>query len=107
MNRGRRTLLAVAVVIIGAVQVAVPVATMFEARPSRFGWQMYSGLTVQPVVQTENAAGEVTPVDVEDIIATGRAEIYWADHMARALCADDVVAVTVVDRAGTTRVACP
>lgn len=107
MTSRRRVILAALVVFIAVVQVGVPVIRLFEPRPSRFGWQMYSGLVLAPTVETEDVAGVRTEVDVEGLVVTGRAEIYWSEPLARALCAGDIVAVVVVDRQGTTRVPCP
>jgi hypothetical protein len=107
MSGRGRTLLGLLVLIVGVVQVGVPVASLLEPRPSRFGWQMYSGLTRAPVVSVEDETGDLRLVDAGPLIGEGRAEIRWAQPLARTLCDDGVAAVIVTDREGTTRVPCP
>lgn len=89
------------------VQVAVPVRQLFEERPSRFGWHMYSGLPRLPSAWTVGRDGTETPVDLDARLAGQRGEVDYAAVLAVALCEDpDVVAVRL-ERAGTSeRVPC-
>lgn len=107
VSGARRRLIVVVVIVIAAVQVGVPMRTLFDPRSSRFGWQMYSSLSLLPVVQIEDAAGELSPIDVSPLIADPRAEIHWAEPLAELICHDDeVVAVVVTDHGRTDRVPC-
>jgi hypothetical protein len=104
-RRGGALLLAL---IILAIQVGVPVLALFDSRPARFGWQMYSTLNPAPQASVEDASGNLLPVDLDALIADPRAEIRWSAPLAGLLCRDGAaVAVVVTDRDGTTRVPCP
>ncbi len=95
-------------VLILTVQIGVPVAALFESRPARFGWQMYSTLNPAPEASVEDANGNLVPVDVSALVADPRAEIRWSGPLSDLLCrARETVAVVVTDREGTTRVPCP
>lgn len=108
MSPARRRLTLGLVTIVVAIQVGIPLALLFEPRPSRFGWQMYSTLVLPPEASIELEDGTLEPVDVERRIADPRAEIRWAEPLARVLCADTAaVAVVVSDHYGTIRVPCP
>jgi hypothetical protein len=90
------------------VLIGVPVAALFDARPARFGWQMYSTLNPAPAASIEDASRTLVPVDLDALIADPRAEIRWSGSLADLLCRDGAtVAVVVTDREGTTRVPCP
>lgn len=99
---------ALLIVLILAVQVGVPIAALFESRPARFGWQMYSTVNPAPEAAVEDASGNLVPVDLSALIADPRAEVRWSGPLSDLLCRERAaVAVVVTDRDGTTRVPCP
>jgi len=103
----RLVLTAVLFVTFLIAQVSVPLRSLFEPRPVRFGWQMYTTLTYAPEASVEHADGELTTIDVLSLIADPRAEIHWAEPLARLLCErEDVEAVVATDRDGTRRIPC-
>lgn len=103
----RLVLAAVLFVTFLVAQVSVPMRSLFEPRPVRFGWQMYTTLTHAPEASVEHANEELTTIDVLGLIADPRAEIHWAKPLARLLCAgEDAEAVVVTDRDGTRRIPC-
>lgn len=106
-RRGAALLLAI---VIATVQLGVPVVALFDSRPARFGWHMYSTLNPAPEAWAEDEGGNLAPVDLDALIADPRAEIRWSAPLADMLCRDDAIAaiaVVVTDREGTTRVPCP
>ena len=104
----RERLMMAAVIIIVAIQIGIPALALFDERPGRFGWQMYSTLSAPPRAEVENADGSRAAVDLGAVVADFRAEIHWAPHLAELLCRDaDVVAVVVADGERTNRVPCP
>lgn len=96
-----------ALILIAIVQVTIPTLALFEQRPVRFGWQMYSTLSAPPQAEVEHPDGRLTAVDLQPLVADFRAEIHWSQPLVEHLCGDaDVRAVVVTDRDGTNRVPC-
>lgn len=107
MSGARRWVALGALVVIGAVQVGVPALGLFDDRPGRFGWHMYSTINPAPEASVEGPDGVLTPVDLSALVADPRAEIRWSEPLAELLCpGDGAVAAVVTDREGTTRVPC-
>jgi hypothetical protein len=64
-----------AVVAVGlAVQVVVAGAALIEPRPARYGWQMYSGMPVNPPAWSV-VDGEQHELRINDLLLHPRAEI--------------------------------
>jgi hypothetical protein len=92
---------------LAAIQVGIPLLALFDDRPARFGWHMYSTLNPAPEASIEDESGAVTPVNLGSLIADPRAEIRWSEPLAELLCRDEsAVAIVVSDREGTSRVPC-
>lgn len=68
------------------LQVVIPAMALFEPRPSRLGWQMYSSLQQVPEAWTVNADGTTTEVDVHALFAVPRAEIDSVAVLRAGLC---------------------
>lgn len=78
------------------LMVAVPAIALWQPRPARFGWQMYSAIMTLPDVAIERADGTLVAVDLEDMLARNRAEADFSGAIAAHLCAvTDAVAVHV------------
>ena len=83
----RRRIAAIALVAaFVAMQLLVPAVALFETRPARFGWQMYSALPRLPQAWVIDAAGAQRPVDLTDLFAVRRAEIDYEDVLRAGLC---------------------
>lgn len=78
---GSRVVLAVI-----AVQVAVPVVALVGSEaPTRFGFQMYSGLGTATVTITDSQGHEI-PFDSGGKLASFRPEIDWTTRLPDYLC---------------------
>jgi hypothetical protein len=77
-------LLAVAFLV---VQIAIPAVALFGARPSRFGWHMYSALPPVPEVTVVKVDGATEIVDLGTLFVVPRAEIDYQAALRRRLCA--------------------
>jgi hypothetical protein len=75
-------LLAVAFLV---VQIAIPAVALFGARPSRFGWHMYSALPPVPEVTVVRVDGVTEIVDLGSLFVVPRAEIDYPAALRR-LC---------------------
>jgi hypothetical protein len=92
----RRTLLTALIAAFVAVQFAVPAVMLFEPRPARFGWQMYSALPPVPEAWTVAANGAETPIDVDAQFAARRAELDYVGILRADLCrATGAIAVRI------------
>lgn len=95
------------------VQLVVPLYQLTQPRPARFGWQMYSAISLDLMVEPfhiEDAAGELHPVAFATHLARARPEIDYRTLLPPYLCHVRADAVAVVrDRRGTTtlRHSCP
>jgi type IV secretory pathway protease TraF len=99
-----RTVLAAAFVVAWiAVQALVPLLLLGQARPSRFGWQMYTTTTELPHVSLRTRDGRVVPIDVSASIARDRAEAGYLDALILALCAREGAAAVIIQSAGANR----
>lgn len=83
------------------VQVAVPIRQLFDDRPSRFGWHMYSGLPQLPSAWTVASDGTETPVDLDVRLAGQRGEIDYGSVLPVALCVEPGVVAVRLERGGT------
>jgi hypothetical protein len=68
------------------VQIAVPIWMLFEPRPARVGWQMYSGARSLPEVVIVGEDGAEQVVDIIEYLAEPRAEIDYAARFAEQGC---------------------
>lgn len=91
-RRGRQWIL-VAVII---AQIAVPAIALTQEKPSRFGFQMYSGYGEGSIVVLD-ADGEDIDVDTPAVLPrTLRPELDWTQHVPEHLCAEVPGAASVV-----------
>lgn len=75
-----------AVVVVAVALFLVPAAILLVApKPSRFGFQMYSGYGVLSATW-EDAAGRLHRVDVNDHLANDRSEVDWPAFLPEELC---------------------
>ena len=95
-----------AVIIAIVVMVALPATALFEPRPARFGWQMFTAMAPVPAAWTEHGDGSQTPIDVGALLVHPRPEADLAPALAAALCEPGVRAVVVETLEGRRRIAC-
>jgi hypothetical protein len=98
---------AAAFIAVAFLQVGLPIRAMFDERPARYGWQMYSTVSQAPDVWTQDGSGRTSVVDPLALMGDPRAEIRWTGPLAKHLCRDPVVvAVIIHERGDEERVAC-
>lgn len=85
-TRQRRRLSLVFLVI--AAQILVPAAMMLGEPPSRFGWQMYSGLGEIPRITLIDEAGSSNRMPFDDVASNPRPEIDWGSYIPPHVCQD-------------------
>jgi hypothetical protein len=68
------------------LQFLVPAIALTRTPPTRFGFQMYSGVGSLPVLTTVDASGREQRVPLDSIAAQSRVEIDWADRAVQYLC---------------------
>ncbi len=94
-----------------AAQVTVPSIAFLLEPPTRFGFQMYSGVGSVPAVSFVTGEGQVTALETPKLIASQRAEIDWVHHLPAYVCDRYPRARTVVltntETKTKTSVACP
>jgi hypothetical protein len=84
-----------------AMQLLIPAVALFESRPARFGWQMYSALPRLPQAWVIDSDGNQRPVDLTDLFAVRRAEIDYEDVLRAGLCvATGAAAIRIQGSAG-------
>ncbi len=83
-RRDRRV--AVFVVAYVAVQLALPGIKLWEARPARFGWHMFSGIHPSPLFSVALPDGSTRPVAIEEHYGNPRADLHYEDHLPAHLC---------------------
>ncbi len=66
-------------------QFSLPVVKLFEERPARFGWQMYSGYRTFPTVELVYR-DSVAPIDAESLVVRNRLDMDFAPHLTRHFC---------------------
>jgi len=88
------TCTAAAILILG-----IPFALLWGPRPRRFGWHMYTSVTVGRV-WTEAPDGSLTAVDVRPMVATVRGDTDWPRLLGPALCRRRQPAAVVVEWRG-------
>lgn len=98
----------VAFVLLAGILLVLPIRAMFDERPARYGWQMYSTISHAPEIVVEEADGSAQAVDVLSYMADPRAEIRWAGPLIERLCRDTRAAAVVVrERGDEERATCP
>jgi hypothetical protein len=88
----RRAVAAAFVAAFLVVALAVPVIGLFRDRPAPFSWHMYSALASLPDVSVIDASGAERAVNLETILAAGRAEVDYVAALVERLCQADGVA---------------
>ena len=85
--------------VIGAIllMVAVPAAALFEPRPARFGWQMFTAMAPVPAAWVERDDGTEEPIDVESRLVQPRPEADIRGALADVLCREPGVTAIVVE----------
>lgn len=91
-----------------ALQFAVPAVALALDAPTRFGFQMYSGMGDQISVHATDTAGATVHIDLDTVAANPRPEIDWTQHLPEYLCAThpDYVNVTVSRDSGQRTASC-
>ena len=82
-----------AIVVVIALQIAIPLAGLFDP-PARFSFQMYSGRGQVDVVITDRAGDELR-FDPGSTIAGFRPDLNWTKHLPAYLCQEVAGAYTV------------
>ena len=91
------------------VQVAVPTFALFQDKPARFGFQMYSGYGAGSITVLDTAGGEIAVDWSEQLPRTLRPELDWTTHLPEHACASIEGAADVIveqDLTGRTVVSC-
>jgi hypothetical protein len=104
-----RRLAAIAVTAFLLGQVAIAAAGLFQPRPARFGWQMYSVADTAPRAWAVDEDGSQRQIDLVGRLAVLRADVRAAGDLARALCtfeADARAVVVELARTDAETVAC-
>ena len=84
-----------------ALQIAVPIAKLWEPRPARFGWHMFSGVAPPPRFEVVLADGSTREAAPADHYGNPRADLRYEDHLPAHLCRTVPGARAVrVERAG-------
>jgi hypothetical protein len=96
-----------ALVVVIALQIAIPLVAFFGEPPSRFGFHMYSGQG-QVDVEIRDRKGEVVPFDYTAAVASFRPEIDWGRYLPAQLCreAPGAHVVTVVQHGRQSSLTC-
>lgn len=84
----------VAVVAVVVVQFTVPFLALLQPPPTRFGFQMYSGLGGADV-RVIDESGESHRVPMERVAANFRPELNWTRHLPEYLCSTWPHAVSI------------
>ena len=94
----------VAVLVVIALQIAIPLVALLQPPPQKLGFQMYSGLgAVTATVINEDGAVE-TVTEFGDIVAKYRPDTDWLPLLPEALCESDGDTVEVrVEQSGRIR----
>jgi hypothetical protein len=92
-----------------AVQLTIPAAAFAQGVPSRFGFQMFSGHEEALAVRVLDRAGQELVIDLDDYVASGRAEIDWSGRLPDFICDHNAQAglVTVTSGDKSRTVSCP
>ena len=69
------------------VQVAVPAVALVNDPPTRFGFQMYSGVGEVPSIRLDLADGGSQDLTLREVVAVDRVELDWASRLPSELCA--------------------
>lgn len=79
------------------IQTAVPLVKLSEPRPSRFGWQMFTGLQERRRFSLVMRDGRNQPVDLRLYVAQSRGETELEEALPPHLCrvVPDVAAVLI------------
>lgn len=85
----------VAVVLVIALQVAVPAIALMLPPPQRFGFQMYSGLGGITVSIVDDEGVETDFDGAEQLVGKLRPELDWLPTLPEAVCAAAPEAATV------------
>lgn len=70
-----------------AVQISVPTLALFEARPARFGWQMFSGARTRADFVIVEVSGAQREVELADYLGNPRSEIDLEAVLPPYICA--------------------
>ncbi len=74
------------VVVYLVIQVGIPTIQFFAPRPSRWGWQMYSGHRMPVRLGVVFADGHTEAVDLGKLLGYRRTEIDLTPHLVAQLC---------------------
>ena len=68
------------------VQVTVPAVALVNDPPTRFGFQMYSGVGEVPMIELELAGGSTRDLPLHQVAAVDRVELDWGRRLPSELC---------------------
>jgi hypothetical protein len=91
----RRAVAAAFVAAFLVVALAMPVIGLFRDRPASFSWHMYSALGSLPDVTVVDVTGAELAVDLDELLASRRAEVDYVPALVERLCREDAVVVAV------------
>jgi hypothetical protein len=89
----RRVVAAAFVAAFLVVAFAMPVIGLFRARPASFSWHMYSVSAGLPDVSVIDRSGAELAVELDELLASRRAEVDYVPALVARLCADGQIAV--------------
>ena len=69
-----------------AAQIAVPAIALFEPRPARFAWQMYSGDDRRATYELVRSDGTVSELHLADYMANPRLDMDLAAVLPALVC---------------------
>jgi hypothetical protein len=84
-----------------SIQTAVPLVKLFEPRPARFGWQMFTAKPQRVRFTLVMHDGTKKPVDLRQYVGHSRGEVSLESalpqHLCRVVPNVDAVQITAVD----------
>ena len=94
----------IAVLVVIALQIAIPLVALLQPPPQRFGFQMYSGLGAVIATVVDADGTEQTVTEFDDVLGKYRPDIDWLLLLPQALCESNSDAVEVrVEQSGQVR----
>ncbi|WP_232499652.1 hypothetical protein [Agromyces humatus] len=93
-----------AVLVVIALQIAIPLVALLQPPPQKFGFQMYSGLGAVTATVIDVDGREHTVTEFDQLMGKYRPDIDWLPLLPEALCESFIDAVDVrVEQSGRVR----
>ena len=104
-TRSRGSLIGtVAVLVVIALQIAIPLVALLQPPPQKFGFQMYSGLGAVTATIIDEDGAEQTITEFDQLVGKYRPDTDWLPLLPEALCESNGDAVEVrVEQSGRVR----